>query len=142
MTEPLDPARATSRHRIGVRFCETDLMGVVHHANYLLYCEEARVNWLHRRGVRYATWQRLGIQLPVVEARLRFKRAAHFDDTLDMVTTAVELTRVTVRFAYSVECDGAVLCQAETLLACVGNDLRLCRMPDEVAATFRSGEHG
>ena len=48
-----DPAKATSHHRLEVRFCETDLMGVVHHANYLVYCEAARVSWLHKRGVSY-----------------------------------------------------------------------------------------
>jgi acyl-CoA thioester hydrolase len=138
MSERLDPQKATSHHRIQVRFCETDLMGVVHHANYLIYCEAARVSWLHQRGVSYESWLRHGIHLPVVEARLRFKKAARFDEVIDIETTASELSRVTVRFRYRMRSDEALLCEAETLLACVGEDLKLKRLPGEVAEVFRS----
>src|SRR5687767_6477475 len=68
----------TSSYRVQVRFCETDLMGVVHHASYLVYCEAARVDWLHKRGVSYDSWVQHGIHLPVVEAKLRFKASARF----------------------------------------------------------------
>jgi acyl-CoA thioester hydrolase len=125
---------------VSVRFCETDLMGVVHHANYLIYCEAARVSWLHKRGVSYESWLKHGIHLPVVETRLRFKMAARFDEKLDIATTVSELSRVTVRFTYRITRDGALLCEADTLLACVGDDLKLKRMPAEVHAVFSSAE--
>jgi acyl-CoA thioester hydrolase len=134
----MDPA--TSRLEIRVRFCETDLMGVVHHANYLVYCEAARVEWLRRRGVRYETWVAHGIHLPVVEARLRFKAAARFDDDLVIETTKIEHSRVTVRFRYRITRGPVLLCEVETQLACVGNDLKLKRMPADVATVFESGE--
>ncbi|HZO14288.1 MAG TPA: thioesterase family protein [Polyangiaceae bacterium] len=140
MIERLDPDRATSVYRLAVRFCETDLMGVVHHANYLVYCEAARVDWLHKRGVSYQSWLQHGIHLPVVETRLRFKKAARFDELLDVTTTATELTRVTVRFAYRIRCADQLVCEAETMLACVGDDLKLKRLPAAVAEVFRSPE--
>jgi len=93
----LDPVAARSIVRVRVRFCETDLMGIVHHANYLVYFEAGRVDWLHRRGVRYEEWARRGIHLPVVDARLRYRKAARFDETLIVASTCVEVTRVTVR---------------------------------------------
>src|SRR5262245_30647294 len=110
-----------SRLGVRVRFCETDLMGIVHHANYLAYMEAGRVDWLHRRGVSYEAWMRAGIHLPVVETRLRFRRAARFDDELTIETACADVTRVTVRFTYRVLRADELLCEGETLLACVGH---------------------
>jgi acyl-CoA thioester hydrolase len=139
--KPVDIAvQLTSRYRLTVRFCETDLMGIVHHANYLAYLEAGRVDWLHRRGISYETWAKRGIHLPVVEARLRYRKAARFDDTLDVETTCSDVTRVTVRFLYRVMRGEETLCNGETLLACVGHDLAPKRIPADVAEIFRSPE--
>ncbi len=101
MADAPDAKLGTSHSEVVVRFCETDMMGVVHHANYLVYCEAARVDWLHKRGVRYADWELLGVHLPVVEARVRFRQPARFQDRLAIETTLVELSRVAVRFRYA-----------------------------------------
>src|SRR5205823_2189395 len=90
----------TSRMSILVRFCETDLMGIVHHANYLQYFEAGRVDWLHRRGISYEVWAKQGVHLPVVETRIRYRKAARFDETLDLETSAIEPTRITIKFVY------------------------------------------
>jgi acyl-CoA thioester hydrolase len=141
MTPPHEiPAHATSRMTTRVRFCETDLMGIVHHANYLVYFEAGRVDWLHRRGVSYDLWTKQGIHLPVVETRLRYRKAARFDDLLVVETTCALVTRVTVRFDYRILCESALLCEGDTLLACVGNDLSPKRIPAEIAEVFRSPE--
>jgi acyl-CoA thioester hydrolase len=136
------PAHLTSRMKLTVRFCETDLMGIVHHANYLAYFEAGRVDWLHRRGVSYEVWTKRDIHLPVVETRLRYRKAARFDEILVVETTCLELTRVTVKFGYVITRDpGEVrLCEGETLLACVGRDLAPRRFPEDIAAIFRSPE--
>lgn len=125
-----------------VRFCETDLMGIVHHANYLLYFEAGRVDWLHRRSISYDVWTKQGIHLPVVESQLRYRKAARFDDVLHVDTTCALVTRVTVRFDYRILRDETLLCEGHTLLACVGNDLSPKRIPVEMAAVFRSAETG
>ncbi len=132
----------SSRMRLTVRFCETDLMGIVHHANYLVYFEAGRVDWLHRRGVVYEAWLKRGIHLPVVETRLRYRKAARFDETLVVETTCLELSRVTVKFGYVItrEPDGIRICEGETLLACVGHDLLPKRFPEDIAEVFRSPE--
>lgn len=140
MPELLDPASATSTHRLRVRFCETDMMAIVHHANYLVYCEAARVDWLLRRGVSYADWERMGIHLPVVDVKLRYRQPARFEDLLDVETTVAELARASVRFAYRIRRGDVLVCEAETLLACVGHDLALRRLPDDVLAAFRRSE--
>ena len=137
---PEVPAYLTSRFTLQVRFCETDLMGIVHHANYLTYFEAGRVDWLHRRGVSYDTWTKQGIHLPVVETRLRYRKAARFDDVLVVESTCAAVTRVTVRFDYRILRGDELLCEGETLLACVGEDLLPKRLPAPIAEVFRSPE--
>ena len=137
---PLDPSRALTRSRLRVRFCETDLMGIVHHANYLVYFEAGRVDWLRKRGVRYEEWAKKGFHLPVVETRLRHRKAARFDEALVVETTCYEVTRVMVRFGYVIKRGDDLLCEGETALACVGPELRPIRLPADVADVFRSAE--
>jgi acyl-CoA thioester hydrolase len=134
------PSYLTSRMELTVRFCETDMMGIVHHANYLVYLEAGRVDWLHRRGVSYEVWARQGVHLPVVEARLRYRKAARFDEALVVESTCVDVTRVTVRFGYVIFRGEDRICDGETLLACVGHDLSPKRLPAEIADVFRSAE--
>jgi len=142
MLAPADPpaAHLVSRFTLQVRFCETDLMGIVHHANYLTYFEAGRVDWLHRRGVSYDIWTKQGIHLPVVDAHLRYRKAARFDDVLVIETTCAVVTRVTVKFAYRILRDGVLLCEGDTLLACVGDDMSPKRVPASIAEVFRSAE--
>jgi acyl-CoA thioester hydrolase len=130
----------TSRLTLDVRFCETDLMGIVHHANYLTYFEAGRVDWLRRRGVSYEAWAREGIHLPVVEAKVRYRRAARFDDRLVVESRVAAVTRVTVRFGYRILRGDELLCEGETLLACVGDELTPRRLPPMVLAVLESPE--
>lgn len=134
------PPHLTSRMPLLVRFCETDLMGIVHHANYLTYFEAGRVDWLHRRGVAYELFVRQGIHLPVVETHLRYRKAARFDEQLVVETTCSEVKRATVRFSYRIVRGDDLLCEGDTLLACVSNDLGLRRIPDDLRKVFQSPE--
>ena len=91
------PEHCSTRYSLRVRFVETDLMGIVHHAAYLAYVEAARVEYLRRRGADYRALVNSGLHMPVVEARLAYKRAARFDDELDVEVRLGALSRVTVR---------------------------------------------
>ena len=115
-------------------------MGIVHHANYLQYFEAARVDWLHKRGISYDIWQRNGVHLPVVETRLRYKKPARFDEHIEVVCTCAEVTRVTVRFTYRVMRGEELLVEGDTLLACVGHELTLKRIPAPIAEALARAE--
>ncbi|HEY8040527.1 MAG TPA: acyl-CoA thioesterase [Polyangiaceae bacterium] len=117
----LDPAAARSVVRLRVRFCETDLMGIVHHGSYPAYLEVGRVEWLRRRGVSYATWADRGLHLAVVELSLKYCAPARFDDELDVETRLTEIRAASVRFDYVLTrgADGAVCTEGSTRLACV-----------------------
>lgn len=131
---------ATSRMPLTVRFCETDLMGIVHHANYLVYFEAGRVDWLRRRGVRYENWVAIDVHLPVVETKLKYRKAAKFDESLVVETICAHVTAVTVLFKYRILRESDVLCEGETLLACIGISMRPKRFPKDVMDVFLRGE--
>jgi acyl-CoA thioester hydrolase len=134
----IDPAKARSVVRVRVRFGETDQMGVVHHANYAAYMEVARIEWLRRRGVTYATWATHGIHLPVVELAIKYRAPARFDDELDVEAKLTEAGAASVRFDYRiVRTTDAVLCaQGSTRLACVDDRGALRRITDEMVQSL------
>lgn len=126
------PHRTTAR----VRYGETDQMGVVYHANYIVYFELGRTELMRERGIEYAAMERAGLSLAVVEMGSRFLKPARYDETLVVETRLVEASGVRLRFEYSVRRDdgpdaGEVeLCRGFTVLACVDRSGRPTRIPD------------
>lgn len=141
MRVTLDPSKAKSRIEIRVRFGETDLMGIVHHASYLSYFEAARVAWLRRRGVTYAAWAERGVHLPVVEATVRYRAPARFEDILAVDVTLTEVRSCSLRFGYRVTRGADLLAEGETRLACIDARHELLRMPDDVVEILTHEEH-
>jgi acyl-CoA thioester hydrolase len=132
-----------SRYVVRVRFCDTDLMGIVHHAKYLEYFEAGRVEYMHRRGVAYLEWTKRGIHLPVVEAHARYRKTTRFDERLVVETICTEVSRVIVRFAYRLVRDlpgEELVAEGYTMLACVGDDHAPKRIPEDVRAILTGPE--
>ncbi len=134
--------QGTYHHFLRVRYGETDQMGRVHHANYLLYMEEARTGMMRALGASYARMEREGIGLPVRKTGLRYRAAAFYEEEL-VVETRIEGVRVaSVTFAYRVvrpEADGGVtlIATGSTELACIAMpEGRLVHLPGEVRAVF------
>ena len=134
------PAHAVNRLPLRVRFFETDLMGIVHHAAYLTYVEAGRVEYLRRRGADYRALTARGFHMPVVTAHLEYRRPARFDDCLVIETRLGALTRVTVRFDYRVLREEDLLVTAHTLLACVDDAHRPRRIPEDIANLLVAAE--
>ncbi len=137
---PIDPTKHTSFMEMRVRFCETDLMGIVHHSNYLVYFEAGRVEWLRRRGVTYASWAARGIHLPVVEASVRYRVPARFDDLVVVETVLGEMRAASVRFDYTLRRGDVVLATGATRLACIDDAHAIRRIPAEVHDVLLLGE--
>lgn len=116
------------------------MMGIVHHANYFQYFEVGRVDYLQKRGIGYGAWLERHLQMPLVEASVRYRKPARFDDELTLHTFCVETKRATVKFGYRLYRGPDLLCEAETLLACVGDDLAPKRLPDDLVATLLGPE--
>jgi len=140
MTVTIHPEAASSRSLVRVRFCDTDLMGIVHHANYLAYFEMGRVEWLRRRGVTYADWTQRGLHLPVVDADVRYRAPARFDDALVVEARLVEIRAASLRFEYRLERKTELLAEGSTRLACMGSNQKPQRFPREVLMVLVSAE--
>jgi acyl-CoA thioester hydrolase len=148
----LQPALATSHLVFRVRFCETDLMGIVHHANYLPYFEMGRVEWLRARGVTYAQWAQRGVHLPVVEVTTRYRKPVRFDDELTLTTTLAELKQHSLRYDYRLRLggeQGELAAEGSTRLASVIESVaggvtthKLAPFSDEMLAALTRGELG
>jgi acyl-CoA thioester hydrolase len=132
--------KTLSRLEIRVRFCETDLMGIVHHGNYLAYFEAGRVEWLRKRGVTYASWAARGLHLPVVDVEVRYRIPVRFDDVLTIETRLSERRGVSLRFTYRVLRGGELVAEGSTRLACVNEAHTLTRIPDDVVPVLDGGE--
>lgn len=110
-----------------VRYAETDQMGVVYHANYLVWFEVGRVELLREHGI---TYKDIEIEeqagMAVVEASLRYKSPARYDDELIIQTEVLMARTSLIRFAYRITraADGQLLCTGETVHVVVGRDMK------------------
>jgi acyl-CoA thioester hydrolase len=123
--------------RIRARYAETDQMGVVHHANYLVWMEVARVEFSLARGFHYREMEAGGVMMVVAEAHLRYAAPARFDDEVVVETWIEEAKSRMVRFGYRIrDCRGRELVSGETKHIFCGRDFKPCRMPDRYRAAF------
>jgi acyl-CoA thioester hydrolase len=139
-TELPQAARAAARQpvvrtaRLRVRYAETDQMGVVYYANYLVWFEVARTEWLRQTGATYRDMEKSGIQLPVIEAHCHYRQPARYDDDIEIRTTATLLSPVRLRFDYQVLRNGQdqVAASGHTVHAGLDPQGRPCRLPAQV----------
>ena len=130
--------------RVGV--ADTDLMGIVHHSNYVVYFEQGRLEYMRRRGRPYRDMVERGLHMPVVELAVRYRKPARFDDLLSVTTRLGALTRVTVRFDYSIRLEqpGAELAEqlleGHVLLACVDARHRPRGLPEDLVQALLARE--
>jgi len=115
---------------IRVRYAETDQMGFVHHANYLVYFEMGRVELLRSRGMSYRDLENAGFLLVVVKATVRYHRPARYDDLLRLKTTVTRVTAARIDHRYELYRGTELLAEGETTLACVDREGNVQRIPD------------
>ena len=138
---PRSGPAATSRQTtstVRVRYAETDKMGIVYYANYLIWFEIGRTDWLRATGSTYRSMEEDGIQLPVIEAHCEYRQGARYDDDVEIRTSARKLSPVRVQFDYEAvrRPDGAVLATGHTVHATIDRSGRPVRMPDRVRTLF------
>ena len=114
---------------ITVRYAETDMMGVVYHANYLPWFEVGRTTLFTELGISYRRLEEEGYRLPVLEANVRYLRPAVYDDTLEVTTLLRERPLLKIRLEYEVRRDGELLATGNTLHAFVDRQGRPIRPP-------------
>ena len=126
-----------------VRYGETDQMGVVHHASFILYLEEARTRFMEERGHSYAELERSGIGLPVRSLSISYRSAARFGDELAVEVWVERLKKASVTFGYVVRClpEERIVVTAEVELACARisqEELAMCALPEALCEALRA----
>lgn len=125
--------------RVRVRYAETDQMGVVYHANYLVWFEVGRVEMMRQLGLDYKDMERdEGALIVVVEATARYKAPARYDDELIVRTRLANVRASILRFKYEVVRvnDGTLLCEGETVHLVVGRDMKRRMLPERYVERF------
>ena len=114
-----------------VRFVETDLMGVVHHSNYLRWFEMARVEYLRAANVLLPELIAQGIIFPIVEVQCKYRQSAHFDEIIRVEATLSEFSRAKLCFSYRVlrDADDVLLAEGATQNVFTNMDGRIIRLP-------------
>jgi acyl-CoA thioester hydrolase len=129
----------TAETRLRVRYAETDQMGVVYYANYLVWMEVGRVELCKACGFSYRDMENSdGVLLAVAEAQCRYRAPARFDDEVIVKTWIAEANKRMVTFAYEMR-----LADSETVLATgttrhlfVNRKMERTRMPDKYRPLF------
>src|SRR4051812_19311774 len=123
-----------------VRYAETDQMGVVYHANYLVWCEVGRTDFIRARGMSYADMERMGVALAVSELSARFHAAARYDEMIRVRTTLAEVRSRGITFDYLITkaANGSRLVSARTSLVSIDNAGRPVALPKEVRTLFEA----
>jgi acyl-CoA thioester hydrolase len=116
-----------------VRYAETDAMGIVHHASYIVYFEEGRSEYIRQRGSSYADFERSGFFLAVTEVQANYLKAARYDDQLIVRCWLEDARSRTLTFAYEIvnALTGDVCVKGISKHVCINRDGQISRIPAE-----------
>jgi acyl-CoA thioester hydrolase len=110
-----------------VPYADTDQMGVVYYANYLVYFERSRTEMLRDAGAPYSKLEADGLILPVSEAYCKYISPAHYDELLTLTSTVEEIKGVRLKIASEVWHGETLLAKGYVVLACVNRDGKLIK---------------
>jgi acyl-CoA thioester hydrolase len=124
-----------------VRYAETDQMGIVHHASYVVWLEEGRSQWMRAHGNSYAQFEKEGLLLVVSELCLRYKQPARYDQRVTVRCWVESVRSRQIQFNYEVV-DAetrAVFINGYTQLICLDREGKVTRLPDYWQGFLRQG---
>ena len=123
-----------SETTVRVNYSETDQMGVVYHARYLVWLDVARCEHLRLSGMSYRELEQVGLRLAVSELAIRYRQPARYDDLIRIRCWVRELASRQVDFGYAVEHaeDKRLLATASTRLLALDVNMTLARLPERV----------
>ena len=129
-----------SEIRVRVNYSETDQMGVVYHARYLVWLDIARTEHLRVSGMSYRDLEAAGLRLAVSEVAVRYRQPARYDDPVRVRCWVRELASRRVDFGYAVDhgADDRLLATAFTSLLALDRSMSPTRLPDSVRQVLRA----
>ncbi len=115
-----------------VRYKETDMMGFVHHSNYVAYFEEARSEYARRKGTPYSEFEKAGYFLAVTEINIRYIKPAYYEQKIIVRTWLTALRSRGLTFEYEIvdQDSGNILVKGHTKHICITRDGQATKLPD------------
>lgn len=114
-----------------VQYYETDKMGITHHANYIHWMEEARIDFLDQLGFPFDRLEAMGVGSPVLNVECRYRAPSTFPDDIAVQVRVETFKSVRVRFNYEMrKADGTLVCQAKSEHCFVSPEGKLLRLPN------------
>jgi acyl-CoA thioester hydrolase len=121
-----------------VRYAETDAQGVVHHANYLVWFEEGRSEFLRQLGMNYSDFEAAGFFAVVAHADVDYRAPAFFEDRITVTTTLARVRNRLMEFTYRVVNQyGNLIAEGRTVDVFTGGDRRPTALPTEWLSRFQ-----
>ncbi len=124
---------------VDVRYAETDAMGVVYYANYLVWMEVGRGAWCRERGFSYRDLETQDqLYLMVAEVTCRYKAPAHYEDRVLIRTAVASASQRVIRFRYEItnHATGQLLATGESVHVVTDAQYRPARLPDRHRTYF------
>ena len=132
------------RTELRVRYAETDAMAVAHHATYPVWFEVGRTDLMHALGLPYTELEARGYYLMLSGLHVQYRRAARYDDRLELLTRVLEVRSRTLKFGYELYRSGPgereLLATGETHHIATDHQYRPSRLPDDVFRLLTAGD--
>jgi acyl-CoA thioester hydrolase len=124
--------------QLKVHYHQADQMGIVHHAQYAYFLEQARIDWLHNQGLSYAALENDGILLPLTDISIQYKRPLRFEDVFYVLTKMEVFERNFITFSYRIKNNKDIdIATASTRLVFVDSaSMRAIKCPDYLLEKF------
>ena len=120
--------------QIRIPYADTDQMGMVYYANYFIYFERGRTEWLREFGYTYKELEKEGTFLPVIESSCKYISPAKYDDVIIVKTEIEKIGYASIEFKYEVFLGGKIIAQGSTKHPFVDRNFRPTRIPKEFRA--------
>jgi acyl-CoA thioester hydrolase len=124
-----------------VRYAETDQMGIVHHASYVVWLEEGRSHWLRAHGRSYADFERQGLVLAVSELHVRYSQTARYDQRVTVRCWIAEVRSRQMQFSYEIVDPetGTIFVSGYTKHICLDRSGKVVKIPEKWQVYLRQG---
>lgn len=105
----------SAKTNLRVRYAETDQMGIVYHANYIVWFEVGRSALFRELNLPYTELEKQGVSLAVIEANCRYRQPAHYDDEITIITEVIKMSARGITFSYRILREETLLAEGKTL---------------------------
>ncbi|AET68718.1 acyl-CoA thioester hydrolase, YbgC/YbaW family [Desulfosporosinus orientis DSM 765] len=115
----------SAKTNLRVRYAETDKMGIVYHANYIVWFEVGRSALFRELNLPYTEFEKQGLGLAVIDANCRYRKPAQYDDEITIVTEIISMSARSITFSYRIIREKTLLAEGKTVHVFVNKEGKL-----------------